>query len=147
MLVPILSKRGYAMLFYDKRGVGHSRGDWTAMNLQDLANDAIACVQLLSRLSTVNKQKVSVVGHSQGGWIAALAVYNNPGIHSVVSLAGPATSVYEQGFDDEFADQICDGLDSATARNKATQIMEEAETKSKSGHFRQILALGLNQEL
>jgi hypothetical protein len=41
---------GIAMLWYDKRGVGESAGDWRAGTLDDLATDAIAAMSALQQM-------------------------------------------------------------------------------------------------
>jgi alpha/beta superfamily hydrolase len=38
---------GIAVLWYDKRGVGESTGNWAAGTFDDLANDAIAAISAL----------------------------------------------------------------------------------------------------
>jgi alpha-beta hydrolase superfamily lysophospholipase len=40
------ARKGVAALIYDKRGCGASTGDWTRAGLNDLADDALACVRL-----------------------------------------------------------------------------------------------------
>ena len=61
--------RGLAGLWYDKRGVGESTGDFLAGTLDDLSGDAVAAHR---HLTSVLGPAVPVgfFGHSEGGWVA-----------------------------------------------------------------------------
>jgi len=61
-----------AALWYDKRGVGGSSGDWAAGTLDDLARDATAAVSAL-RHALGDAVPVGLFGHSEGGWVALRA--------------------------------------------------------------------------
>ncbi|HKP70704.1 MAG TPA: alpha/beta hydrolase, partial [Pyrinomonadaceae bacterium] len=64
------AEAGIAALIYDKRGAGKSTGDTRSASMENLADDAVAGVQLLSRRADIDASKIGVMGHSQGGWIA-----------------------------------------------------------------------------
>lgn len=66
------ASRGIAALWYDKRGVGGSSGNWAAGNLDDLARDAIAAISALQR-ALGGAVPVGLFGHSEGGWVALRA--------------------------------------------------------------------------
>jgi uncharacterized protein len=84
--------RGIACLTYDKRGVGASQGDWMLADLDDLAGDAVAGFDLLTKRAEVDPRRVGVWGFSQGGWIAPLAAVRSGGVAFVVSVSGNAVS-------------------------------------------------------
>ena len=70
VLADFLARAGYAVLRYDKRGVGASSGQLAAATLPDLATDAAAAVAYLrNRLAGT---RLIVVGHSEGALIAAM---------------------------------------------------------------------------
>ena len=42
----LYAARGFAVLSYDKRGVGKSTGNWREASFEDLADDAVAASQV-----------------------------------------------------------------------------------------------------
>lgn len=69
----LLARHGIAALIYDKRGTGQSTADYTIAGLDDLARDALAGVAVLKARSDIVPDRIGIMGHSQGGWIAPLA--------------------------------------------------------------------------
>jgi uncharacterized protein len=94
------ASRGYAVLTYDKRGVGHSTGqyvrDATDANLYDLASDALAGVAWLRRQKNVDPQRIGLSGGSQAGWVIALAASQSRNVRFAALQSGPAMSVGRQ---------------------------------------------------
>lgn len=64
---------GVVVLGYDKRGAGDSTGDWGSATVDVLAADASAAVQVLADLPGVDRRRVGLFGHSEGGWVALRA--------------------------------------------------------------------------
>ncbi len=140
IISPIFSALGYAVLYFDKRGVGLSGGDWTTSRFEDLADDVYAAVKFLRSVPALNSAKIGVAGHSQGGWISQLVASRHPDVLFMISLAGPSVSVKEQIIDDEMNQQICDGTDTVSARKQVDTLVAEIESKSKlakSGRYYQ----------
>lgn len=50
----------------------------------------------LQSRSEIDREKVGLIGHSQGGWIAQLAAAKYEEIQFIITLAGPYIPVYEQ---------------------------------------------------
>ena len=90
------ASRGLAVLTYDKRGCGGSGGDWKTVDLDALAQDALAGVRWLKAQPGVDASRVGVWGISQGGWIGPLAASLDPGVAFVINTSGPATSLRRQ---------------------------------------------------
>src|SRR5262245_3263779 len=65
--------KGICAFIYDKRGCGESGGDWGSASLNDLAGDALACVQVLRRRPEINPHQIGLWGLSQGASIVPLA--------------------------------------------------------------------------
>jgi uncharacterized protein len=79
------------VLRWDERGVGASTGDHASATTADLASDAEAAVAYLRARADVDASRVGVLGHSEGGLIAARVAAHAPAdVAFVVSLAGPA---------------------------------------------------------
>lgn len=91
VLADYLARRGIASLRVDDRGVGQSTGQPTYMaTTNELATDAAAALAVLKNHPEILPGKVGVLGHSEGGTIAAmLATDPANGVALLVSLAGP----------------------------------------------------------
>jgi dipeptidyl aminopeptidase/acylaminoacyl peptidase len=90
------ASRGLAVLTYDKRGCGGSGGDWKTVDLEVLADDALAGVRWLKAQPGIDPARVGVWGISQGGWIGPLAASLDPSVAFVINTSGPATSLRRQ---------------------------------------------------
>lgn len=95
VLSDFFTKKGYAVLRYDDRGVGQSTGQFQGSTTYDFAADASAALNFLSQNPQIDKQSVGVIGHSEGGLIAPLVAKENPGIKFIVLLAGPGLPIPE----------------------------------------------------
>jgi len=91
VLSDYLTNNGIAVLRYDDRGVGESTGDFSTGTTADFARDAKSAVDYLMGLKRINKTKVGIIGHSEGGTIAPI-VAGDPRnkVGFIVMLAGTA---------------------------------------------------------
>ncbi|MET9480696.1 alpha/beta hydrolase [Streptomyces sp. NPDC006638] len=87
-----LLNAGFAVLSYDKRGVGESSGDWRASTLDDLAADAAAALDFLRARPGVRADAVGLFGHSEGGWVALRAAAARDDVPWVVTNSCPGTT-------------------------------------------------------
>lgn len=95
---------GFALLLVNKRGVGSSEGTWKTQSFYDRAEDMRDIILSMRKRIDIDEHQISVMGHSQGGWIVQLLASRYPDLlKSSLSIAGPAYSVKEQ---------ILDNLDS-----------------------------------
>jgi pimeloyl-ACP methyl ester carboxylesterase len=90
VLADALTRRGLAVLRSDDRGVGDSTGSVMTSTTRDFAGDAIAAVELLRRNPKIDKDRIGLIGHSEGAIVAMIAASEDSGISFIVSLAGPA---------------------------------------------------------
>jgi hypothetical protein len=94
------ASRGFAVLSYDKRGVGGSTGRYvraaTDANLRALAGDALAGVDWLRRRHDVDATRIGLSGGSQAGWTIAVAAARSSHIRFAALQSGPAMSVGRQ---------------------------------------------------
>jgi len=65
-----LAEHGIASLRYDKRGCGESSGDFMKAGHADLVQDAVRCLDMLTKSASVSKDHLYVLGHSEGCVIA-----------------------------------------------------------------------------
>lgn len=89
VLADYMTRRGIAVLRYDDRGTAESTGDFAAATTEDLARDASAAVEFLTRHDRVNPDEIGLVGHSEGGLIAPMVVGLRDDVAFVVLLAAP----------------------------------------------------------
>jgi pimeloyl-ACP methyl ester carboxylesterase len=88
VLADALSRAGIAVLRYDDRGVGGSGGDPTKATSVDFARDAEAAIEWLKERPDIDPARIGVVGHSEGGLIAALLAARRTDLAGIVMLAG-----------------------------------------------------------
>lgn len=88
-LADFLSRHGFAVLRYDKRGIGQSTGDAATATTEDYAQDAEAAADFLRRQPGIDHQAIGLIGHSEGGEIAPMVAARDPKIAFIVLLGGP----------------------------------------------------------
>ena len=99
----VLAARGIAVLIYDKRGVGESKGNWGEASFEDLADDAVAGAKFLQSNSEIDPKRIGFWGLSQGGWIAPLAASRFPDAAFAVAISGGGlTPAATELFDTEY---------------------------------------------
>ena len=97
---------GFAVLAWDKRGVGQSTGTFvgelaTQQSIATQADDAAAAARFLMTQPDVDPHQVGFDGNSQGGWVSPLAAEQVPGLRFEILVGAPAvTSDQQQTFAD-----------------------------------------------
>jgi pimeloyl-ACP methyl ester carboxylesterase len=86
----LLTIRGYAVLRYDNRGVGESKGEYTSASDNEFASDAASALKWLRDRSGIEISSSGFLGHSQGG-IKSLIAADLDKPDYIVSLAGIGT--------------------------------------------------------
>lgn len=89
VLADNLTRRGIVVLRVDDRGVGGSTGDLSLATLDDSAGDVLSAVQFLKGRKEVDSRRIGLIGHSEGGVVAALAAARSREIAFVVMLGAP----------------------------------------------------------
>jgi alpha/beta superfamily hydrolase len=88
VLADYLTKKGIAVLRFDDRGVAKSTGDFKTATTMDFAKDVQAGVDYLRSRKEIDKSKIGLIGHSEGGVIAPIVAGNSKDIDFIVLLAG-----------------------------------------------------------
>ena len=83
-----LTRNGIGVLRFDDRGVGESGGKFSAATTEDFATDVRSAVDYLKTRKDVKKNKIGLIGHSEGGVIAPIVAANSKDIAFIVLLAG-----------------------------------------------------------
>lgn len=89
VLADYWTRKGFAVLRFDDRGVGASEGDFATSTSADFATDVEAGVNFLKQHDRINNKKIGLVGHSEGGMIAPMVASKNKDVAFIVLLAGP----------------------------------------------------------
>ncbi|MGE0448500.1 MAG: alpha/beta hydrolase [Vicinamibacterales bacterium] len=85
-----LADAGFAVLRYDKRGVGQSGGRPESATLADYAEDLRAAVKMLGSRKDIDKRHIIAIGHGEGAAVALLAASKEKRIAAVGVLGGTA---------------------------------------------------------
>ncbi len=91
VLADHLTKSGIAVLRYDDRGFAQSTGNHENATSADFANDVRAAIAYLKTRKDIDKTRIGLVGHSEGGLIAPI-VATDTKVAFIVLLAAPGVS-------------------------------------------------------
>ncbi len=117
MLAEMLSRQGLVVLRYDKRTCRRcyraGNRDGAGFRFQHLVDDARDALTYLRRRPEVDSSRIVIMGHSQGGALAALLAHTEPSIHAVVLLAANLQTLEKSlpGQLERFADLRLDQFD------------------------------------
>ncbi|WP_100610665.1 alpha/beta hydrolase family protein [Confluentibacter lentus] len=89
VIADYLTKNGMAVLRYDDRGVGESKGNFQTATTFDFATDVEAAIDYLKSRKDIDASKIGLIGHSEGGLIAPMVASRNKDIAFIILLAGP----------------------------------------------------------
>ncbi len=92
LLADGLTRAGVAVLRYDDRGVGESTGTFDTATTQDFATDAEAAIRYLLTREEIDPARIGLLGHSEGGLVAAMLGARNAELDFIISLAGPGVN-------------------------------------------------------
>lgn len=97
VIADYMTKNGFAVLRFDDRGFGaeNVKELLDSATTFDFANDVMAAVDLMASHPKVDKTKIGLIGHSEGGVIAPIVACEREDIAFVVLLAGTGVSGLE----------------------------------------------------
>jgi hypothetical protein len=88
VIADYLTKNGIAVLRYDDRGIAKSTGDFKSATSADFATDVEAAIAFLKTRKEIDKKKIGLIGHSEGGVIAPMVAARSKDVAFIVMLAG-----------------------------------------------------------
>jgi alpha/beta superfamily hydrolase len=88
VLADHLTKSGIAVLRFDDRGTAKSTGDFATATSLDFVIDVEYAIKYLQTRKEINKKRIGLVGHSEGGIIAPMVAAESKDINFIVLLAG-----------------------------------------------------------
>ncbi|MFI5781508.1 alpha/beta hydrolase family protein [Nocardia sp. NPDC051570] len=93
LIADTLTKAGYAVLRTDDRGIGGTGGKLSTADYTDLSNDVVAGLTFLRGRTDIDRTRIGLLGHSEGGYLAPLVASRpDSGVAFVIMMAGPAAS-------------------------------------------------------
>jgi pimeloyl-ACP methyl ester carboxylesterase len=92
LIADALTRKGIAVLRYDKRGVGKSTGSPDTATTMDLAADAHAALAFLKTRKEIKVAGIGLIGHSEGAIIAPHLAGQSKAVNWLVLLAAPGTT-------------------------------------------------------
>ncbi len=121
-LEKIFLDEGYALLYFDKRGVGRSQGKWQRTNLFERAADAKKAIDFLKTQGRIDTTRIGIVGHSQGGWVAQIMGdrYRDD-IKIIASLAAPTFDIKLKLTNEYYSDNLCREIPDNEAFDRASK--------------------------
>jgi pimeloyl-ACP methyl ester carboxylesterase len=84
-----MTRKGFAVFRYDKRGVGGSEGTFADATLVEFADDACAGFNYLRALDGVDVNSVGVLGHSEGGIVASIVASRSQDVAFAILMGSP----------------------------------------------------------
>ncbi|WP_227982966.1 alpha/beta hydrolase family protein [Nocardia spumae] len=91
LLADTLTRAGYAVLRTDDRGVGGTGGLLDTASYMDLTDDIMAGLTYLRGRPDIDGDRIGLLGHSEGGYLAPLAATRpDSRLAFVIMMAGPA---------------------------------------------------------
>lgn len=91
ILADNLTRKGIAVLRYDKRGIGGSTGSVDNSTTLDFAADTQAALAYIKSRKEIDAAKIGLIGHSEGAMIAPYVANHSQDVAWLVLLAPPAT--------------------------------------------------------
>jgi len=95
LIADYLTRKGYAVLRCDDRGIGFSTGNFKAATTADFARDAEAQLAFLRKRKDIDVKQIGLLGHSEGGVIAPMIAAKDKKIGFVILLAAPAIDMFD----------------------------------------------------
>ena len=143
------TSHGIAALWYDKRGVGGSSGNWAAGTLDDLARDAMAAISVL-RYALGDAVPVGVFGHSEGGWVALRAAARSGRVGFLVTNSCPGMTPGQadrRAFASGIAAEPWPEHDKAAALRLYDELAEAVADDREFAYVQQLLAADPQHDL
>ncbi len=95
LLSDYLTRKGFAVLRCDDRGMAKSTGTFATATPDDFATDVEAQIDYLKTRSDVDAEKLGLIGHSEGAIIAPMVAVTRKDIAFIVMMAGPGIDMFD----------------------------------------------------
>jgi pimeloyl-ACP methyl ester carboxylesterase len=113
VIADYLTKNGFAVLRIDDRGVGQTTGDIMSSTTLDFADDISTGLDYLISRKEIDKKRLGLIGHSEGGIIAPILAARRKDISAIVLLAAPGKNTTDIMIEQNEAFYTSNGLSKA----------------------------------
>ena len=96
VIADALARAKVAVLRVDDRGTGKSSGDWIAAGYESYGDDVRCGLACLKSRPEIDGRRIGLLGHSEGGVIAAMVASKSTDVAFVILLASPCIPGEEQ---------------------------------------------------
>ena len=87
-----LAETGFLVARYDARGVGQSGGRRESADVEAYADDARRMVRYLDDRDDIDRDRITVLGYAEGGWIAMVVAARERRADNLVLVGTPGTT-------------------------------------------------------
>jgi pimeloyl-ACP methyl ester carboxylesterase len=134
LIADAFTRKGIAVLRCDDRGVGGSTGSTPQSSSSDFADDALAQVRYLKGRPEIDKARIGLLGHSEGGLVAPIAASRSSDVAFIVLLSGPAVTGEQILYGQAAAlMRAAGGTEEAIRKNTEVQRLVFAAVRSGTG--------------
>lgn len=130
VMADYLTRNGIAVLRYDKRGTGKSTGNYQLATTYDFADDVKLAIEYLKKRKEIDKTKIGLIGHSEGGIIAPMVAADNKDVAFIVLMAGMGTKGIELLLDQNLKSMQSQNVEPETI-NKLMPVVEDVLNTAK----------------
>ena len=123
VLADYLTRQGYMVMRVDDRGAGLSNGDFNHATSYDFAKDVNNHIDFLRKRKDVDKKRIGLLGHSEGGMIAPIVATSRKDINFIILLAGPGVPIAQLMAEQNVAVLRSSGMDSIAASSYGAFFM------------------------
>lgn len=95
IMADYFTRKGFAVLRFDDRGVGGSGGDHLQATTRINSEDVQSAIDFLCTRKDIKKDQIVLIGHSEGTIIASMVASENPHISGIVLLGAPGLPIDE----------------------------------------------------
>ena len=145
VLADYLTRKGIAVLRFDKRGVNHSTGSYETATSLDFASDVLAGIDYLKTRKEIGR--IGLIGHSEGGLIAPIVAAKSLDVACIVLMAGTGVNGEEILYKQAELIQREDGVlekdiqrDLSLRKNLVAILKNEADPVLVDSHLRIAIA-------
>lgn len=123
VLADYLTRQGIAVLRFDDRGIGRSKGNYDEATFDNFIQDALAAHEYLRSRDEVDPGQTGLLGHSEGAALSIMASSLHEDVSFTVLMAAPAHGFSESHRD--LIDQFTNDYRNSGASEEAIQFKSD----------------------
>ncbi|WP_111655543.1 alpha/beta hydrolase family protein [Isoalcanivorax indicus] len=93
----LLRSRGYAVMSWDKPGIGDSSGNWLHQTMEDRQQEVLAAIHYLEHRFGPQRPAIGLLGFSQAGWVIPAVANQSQSVAFLIGI-GFAINWADQGW-------------------------------------------------